>query len=180
VHSLVRVAGVVVLLAAVGGLCVHYDATFDDNAPYPPTDDLATEYENYVGEETLVFGDVDRVDADAERATVRVDSDEGEFELLVRGFTERVQPGGVVQVYGTLEADYTISATNVAVVNPAGGSKAYKYAVSVVGAVLVLALFFRRWRVDTESLAFELRSGSDAEGDGESDALPDQEVSADG
>jgi len=172
--------GVVVLLAAVGGLCVHYDATFDDNAPYPSTDDLATDYEHYVGEETLVFGDVERVDAEAERATVRVDSDEGEFELVVESFTERPQPGGVVQVYGTLEANYTMVATNVAVVNPAGVSKAYKYAVSVVGSVLVLVLFFRHWRVDTEGLAFELRSGGDAEADGDADAAPDSGVSADG
>ena len=179
-HPLVRLFGVVVLLAAVGGLCVHYDATFDDNAPYPSTEDLATDYGNYVGEETLVFGDVERVNADADRATIRVDSDEGDFELVVERFVERVRPGGVVQVYGTLEADYTMSAMNVAVVNPVGASKAYKYAVSVVGAVLVLAVFFRRWRVDTESLAFELRSGGDAEGDGDADALPDREVNVDG
>jgi hypothetical protein len=130
----VRLFGVVVLLAAVGGLGVHYDATAGDRYPDPTSEELATEYENYVGEETRLFGDVERVDAYADRATIRVTSDEGDFELVVERFVERVRPGGVVQVYGTLKADYTMSATNVAVVNPASASKAYKYAVSVVGA----------------------------------------------
>ena len=179
-HPLVRLFGVVVLLAAVGGLGVHYDVTAEDHYPYPTSEDLATDYERYVGEETRLFGDVERVDADAERAMIRVTSDEGNFELLVERFTERVQPGGVVQVYGTLEADYTMSATNVAVVNPAGASKAYKYAVSVVGAALVLALFFRHWWFDTESLAFELRSGGDAGADGDPSAAPDKEAGIDG
>jgi len=45
----------------------------------------------------------------------------------------------------------------VRVVNPAGSSEAYKYAVSAVGAVLVLALFFKYWRVDHRTLTFEVR-----------------------
>ncbi|WP_415380217.1 hypothetical protein [Halosimplex sp. TS25] len=175
-HPLVRVVGVVALLCAVVGLGVHYDATEDDHSPYPESDALATDYGAHVGSDGFVIGTVERVDATADRATISVESDEGDFEMTVEGFTERVQSGGVVQVHGTLGADHTLVAANVEVVNPAGGSKPYKYAVSAVGAVLVLAAFFRRWRFDPEGVAFETRP------DGGAEAEPDRgsEVSADG
>jgi len=50
-----------------------------------------------------------------------------------------------------------VDAETVRVVNPAGASETYKYAVSAVGALLVVALFFRYWRVDIETLTFEVR-----------------------
>ncbi|QLH77075.1 hypothetical protein HZS55_07115 [Halosimplex rubrum] len=157
-HPLVRLVGVVALVGVLGGLCVHYDAASPAHSPYPETEDLATDYGRYVGEDTLLFGTVQRVDAAADRATMRVDSDEGSFGLTVHGFAERVRPGGVVQVYGTLREGRAIDASTVAVVNPAGGSKGYKYAASAVGALLVLGVFFRRWRVDWRSMTFEVRS----------------------
>ncbi|WP_135364621.1 hypothetical protein [Halosimplex halophilum] len=157
-HPLVRLAGVVALLGVLGGLCVHYDAVAPSQSPYPEPEELVTDYDAHVGERTLLFGTVRRVDAGADRATVRVDSAAGRFEMTVTGFAERVRPGGVVQVYGTLRADRTIDASAVAVVNPAGGSKGYKYAVSAVGALFAVALFLRRWRVDRGSLAFEARA----------------------
>jgi hypothetical protein len=158
VHPLVRFLGVVALLGVLGGLCVHYDAAEPAHSPYPMPEALATDYDAHVGERALLFGTVQRVDAGTDRATVRVDSDEGTFEMTVHGFTERVRLGGVVQVYGTLREGQTIDASTVAVVNPAGGSEGYKYAVSAVGALLVLALFFRHWRVDRGSLTFEVRA----------------------
>ncbi|WP_436911207.1 hypothetical protein [Halosimplex marinum] len=157
-HPLVRLVGVVALLGVLGGLCVHYDAVAPTHSPYPETDDLATDYDAHVGERTLLFGTVQRFEPDADRATIRVDSGEGAFEMTVHGFTERVRPGGFVQAYGTLREGRTIDASAVAVVNPAGGSAGYKYAVSAVGALLVLALFFRHWRVDRASLTFEVRA----------------------
>lgn len=157
-HPLVRLVGVLALLGVLGGLCVHYDRAAPTHTPYPETAALATDYGAHVGEDTLLFGTVQRVDAAADRAAIRVDSDEGAFEMAVNGFAERVEPGGVVQVYGSLRAGRTIDASTVEVVNPAGASKGYKYAVSAVGALLALASFFRRWRVDRESLSFEVRA----------------------
>lgn len=153
----VRVLGVVVLLGAVTGLCLHYGANEERADPYPKNEALATDYDAHVGEDTLVFGTVRDIDRDANTATVEVDSDVGPFDMTVTGFSGSVQPGGVVQVYGVLRPERTIDATNVAVVNPAGSSNLYKYAVSAVGAVLVLALFFRQWRFDPDGLAFEVR-----------------------
>lgn len=156
-HPLVRLAAVVALLGLVAALCVHYPATAPGHSPYPETEALAVDYDAHVGEEMLLFGTVERVDANADRATIRVDSSEGAFEVTVRGFAERVAPGGFVQVHGTLRAGQVVDASTVAVVNPDGGSNGYKYAASAVGALLALAAFFRHWRVDGESLAFEVR-----------------------
>jgi preprotein translocase subunit SecF len=68
-----------------------------------------------------------------------------------------VQPGGAVQVYGTVEPDRHLAADRVVVVNPAGSSMLFKYGVSLVGALLVVVLFFRHWRFDTDGVGFEVR-----------------------
>lgn len=153
-----RVVVALVLLGVLVGLCVHYGAVEPDRGPYPTTDELDADYDAYVGESMLVFGDVTEIDESTDWATITVSTTTGEFDMTVTGFTATVQPGGVVQVYGTLEPDRTIAASNVEVVNPAGSSKLYKYGVSAVGAALVLVLFFRSWKLDRESIAFEVRS----------------------
>ncbi|MFB6308596.1 MAG: hypothetical protein ABEH35_04630 [Haloarculaceae archaeon] len=142
----------VVLLLALGGLGVHSAATWDQRWPYPSGEDLGQDYESHIGEETLLFGTVTDTDEDQRRATVRAG-----VELQVDGFTADVQPGGIVQVYGTIRPDHVIEAENVVVVNPAAGSKIYKYATSLVGAILVLVVFFRSWRIDTDEIALEVR-----------------------
>ncbi|WP_135820703.1 hypothetical protein [Halostella litorea] len=155
-----RAAVAVLLLAAIFGLCVHYDATEERRWDSPTSDELAAEYDAHVGERTLVFGTVERVDSDARTATVSVEHDGGEFAMTLRGFDRDVEPGGTVQAYGTLEAGRTMTVSESVVVNPDGGAALYKYAVSAVGALGILALFFRRWRVDPATLSFVPRDGS--------------------
>lgn len=147
------------LLGAVFGLCLHYPAVDENHGRYPEREALVTDFDSHVGAETLVFGTVRSVDSDAERLTIEVVSPAGATELTVRGTTATVDPGGVVQVYGTLEPGRTIDAQNVVVVNSTGGSETYKYAVSAVGAALVVVAFFRHWRVDVDSLSLEVRGG---------------------
>lgn len=162
-RPLVRAVAIVLLVGVVFGLGVHYEATDDDRLPYPESEALATDYGAHVGETTLVFGTVRTFDNATGTVPIDVESDEGSFTLAVHGFDsalgsgESVQPGGTVQVYGQLGSNRTIDASEVAVVNRSGSSTTYKYAVSAVGAVLVLALFFSRWRVDRDALALEVR-----------------------
>ena len=146
------VALAVVLVLGAG---VHYDSQYGSQWPYPDHDALATEYDQHVGSDALVFGTVQS--ADDGTARIEVYHTGGSFEMTVEKFDATVQPGGVVQVYGTLERDRTITASNVVVVNPAGSSTLFKYGVSLVGAALVTVLFFREWRVDVTELAFEVR-----------------------
>jgi len=152
-----RVVLVGVLLVALFGLGVAAEATYDDRWPYPSEDKLASNYDQHVGEETLLFGTVVR-NGDS-GAVIEVGYETGSFEMTVRNFEVSVQPGGSVQVYGTLAAGYTIDAKRVTVVNPSAGSDLYKYAISAVAAGLFLVVFFRYWRIDVRNLRLEGRDG---------------------
>lgn len=139
------------------GMGVHYGAVQDDHWPYPDEDTLATHPETHVGEEVFLFGTVTAVDADAGTATIRVEADTGPFSISVQSFDRAVELGGVVQVLGELTAERTVDAERVVVVNSSSGAEWYKYGVSVLGALLVLLAFFRYWRVDWDTLTFEVR-----------------------
>ncbi len=148
------VAFVLVALAVAGG--VHYDAAEQRHRPYPTADQLYADYDAYVGEEALVFGTVESVDQ-AGTATVTVEADAGTFTMQVLGFDADVEPGGVVQVYGTLQRDHAIAAEEVGVVTRSPGERLFKYGISAVGGLLALAAFFRYWRVDWATTTFEPR-----------------------
>jgi hypothetical protein len=152
-----RGALIVLLIGAVGGLCVHYEMTEDQREPYPTAGDIDADYDRHVGEMTLLFGAVESADYDNGTAVIRVEHDDGEFTLTLHRFFVRVDPGGTVQAYGTLEPDRTMDVSKSVVVNESGGSTLYKYGVSVVGAAVVLFIFFRYWRIDRETLSFEVR-----------------------
>ena len=145
-----------VLLGAVFGLCAHHDGATDRWAS-PTAEEIDASYDRYVGETVLLFGTVEAVDEGADAATIRVEHEEGEFEMDVDGVDADAEPGGIVQVYGTLEPDRRMTVSETVVVTESGGAELYKFAVSLVGAALVLALFFRHWRIDLDTLGFEVR-----------------------
>jgi hypothetical protein len=118
-------------------------------------DDVVANYEAHVGEEILVFGTV--VAIESGQMTIRTDTDAGPLSLSVSGVDRAVQRGGVLQVYGRLAPDHAIDATRIVVVNASPGAEWGKFAVSGLGAVLFLGLFFRYWRVDPRALAVEVR-----------------------
>jgi hypothetical protein len=150
-----RVLLAVALVGLVFAMGVHYDSAEEEHWPYPDADRLAAEYDRYVGERALLFGTVESVSDGTARLSVEHAT--GSFPLTVRAFDADAEPGGVVQVLGQLESDRAMTAEAVAVVNPSGSSLVYKYGTSLVGAALVLVVFFRYWRVDWESLSLEVR-----------------------
>jgi len=154
VHTAVRVTVAVLLVVVVAGSGVHYAAAEPTHWPYPTDDELTESYESAVGEQTLLFGEVQSIETAENTATITVEHTTGEFDMRVTNLDATVDPGGTIQVYGTLEPDHTIDADSVVVVNPAGSSTTYKYAVSAVGALLTLVVFFREWRIDREERGF--------------------------
>jgi hypothetical protein len=165
-----RVAIVAVLLVVLGGLCVHYGATYDDNWPHPTGDQIQEQgLEAFTGDRVLLFGEVRAVDADAETITIRVvdDNDEVAAELEVRGVNDNVAPGGVVQVYGVLESGAVMDADRTVVVNRDPSATTYKLVTSVIGLLLAVGYFLRQWRFDIQRLAFEPRPA---------DSAPDSEL----
>ncbi|MFP8953831.1 DNA-binding protein [Natrialbaceae archaeon A-arb3/5] len=156
----VRIGIVAVLLVALFGLCVHYGATYDESWPHPIGDQLQDEYDAYAGEQVLLFGNVQAVEGDT--LIVHVTDSTGELaaELEVGGVDEQVDPGGLVQIYGVLEADRTMTPEETVVVDRDESAFQYKLVASVVGIVLAIGYFFRHWRLSPSRLAFEPRDRS--------------------
>ncbi|APW98202.1 DNA-binding protein [Halobiforma lacisalsi AJ5] len=194
----VRATVAVVLLAGVVGLCVHYGATYEENWPHPTGEQLDAEYDRHVDDQVLLFGEVQDVNPDETMEIHVTDSaDEVVAELEVdvgsdpKGTTvdspgtdsirgkatpldpSAVEPGGVVQVYGELEADRSMTADEVVVVNPGPDAATYKHGTSVLGILLAVGYFFRHWRLDGRRLGFEPRTAGKTERIG-ADVEPEQ------
>lgn len=149
------VSTVLVSIVLISG--VHYDAAIGRHSPYPSDEQLATEYGEHIGEQTLVFGDVNSIDRANETMSITVDSDEGPVTLRVTGETPPVRPGGVIQVFGTLHENHEIKASNTVVVERETTSRASKILLSVAGALLALIAFFGHWRINWETVSFVRR-----------------------
>jgi len=152
-----RAVAALLLLTALSGLFVHAGVTDNERNPYPDAEELAAGYDSYVGDRVLLSGRVIAVDGTG--FDIGVDADGVTIELRVDGVSAAVDPGGVVQVYGELQPDQTMTAERVVVVNTGSGAEWYKYGVSAVGAVGFLVLFFRQWRIDAETWTVEARDG---------------------
>jgi hypothetical protein len=151
-----RIVIVVVLVVALGGMSGLYKATSDARWPYPTTDELHDQPEQYDGETILIAGPViERADS---TVTVRIQYTGGTMPMRVTGVDAKVQPGGSVQVFGTFAPGDTVDAERTVVVNRAGGSKLYKYGVSLIAVGMFLLYFFRYWRVNQSTLRLEGRS----------------------
>jgi hypothetical protein len=148
---------VLVFLCALVGMGVHYEANATNHWSYPTGDDFENAYAEQVGEQALVYGTVTQSRPDESTLVIESSSGADVKEFVVGGVDVGVQPGGVVQVYGTVRPEQKIAGESVVVVNRSGDSLAYKYGVSLVGAILLVVLFFRCWRVNWAEFAFEVR-----------------------
>ena len=157
--AIARIVMSLVIIGDILSLGIHYETQEDNHYPYPDTTDLKVSPEEYADRQVFVFGTVEGVGEEQNTATIRIETDEGPFTAEVNRFsTQRgVQPGGVVQVYGTLQGEYLIQADNTRVVNPAGSSTIYKYVTSGVAAILIMILFFRYWNLNLQTLGFEVK-----------------------
>lgn len=155
--GIVRLAIIVVSIVGLVGLCVHYAATYDDRWPYPTSEQLDEEYASPVGEDALVFGEVREVGDD--RMVIELEETDGVDPVLtVDEAPDNVETGGFVQVYGTLEGDQQIEASEVAVIDRNPGDFLYKLAVSAVGLLFVAGYFLWHWRASLRPFGWEVRS----------------------
>jgi hypothetical protein len=152
------VIGLVVL--ATAGLGVHYGAAYEDNWPHPTPDELAEDRDAYDGEQVLLFGEVTEIE-EGGRLTMVLETTAGEeIEIDVHGFEATVEPGGLVQVYGTLAEDGTVQqADRTVVVNEDSADGRYKLGISGAAGLLTAGLFLYYWRINVRKLAFEVRDG---------------------
>ena len=162
-----RVAVGLLLLVGVFGLCIHYGATYDTNWPHPTGEQLGTDYEEYVDDRILLIGEVQSTDPVDETLTIEVtdDAEEVAAEIEVYDTTASVEPGGTVQVFGTLHGDETMTQTTVEVVNRDPSDAQYKLGISVVGILVAVAYFLTHWQLDIRRFTFEQRSSEATPGE---------------
>ena len=153
-----RVLLAVVSVLSLLGLCIHYGATDDDRWPYPTAEQLDAEYERYVGEDVLLFGDVRSVRGDGMELEVPVSGGDSDHIVVT---TDRVpdglEEGGFVQVYGVIQPDNHVDAMEVAVVDRTPAHRLYKLAVSVIGLGVAAGYFLWHWRWSLRPFGWEVR-----------------------
>lgn len=139
-----RVVSVVVLLSTLAGLCVHYGAVAAEKDPYPTGAQLASEYDQHIGDEYYEWVTVEQVDADSFSFAVQSSP-----PVLIT-VTERpagVNPGDVVQVYGTVAPDRRLVPTRL--IESDRSNLRALYLVSAVAVLLTGSITRRYWRLHT-------------------------------
>jgi hypothetical protein len=149
-----RAVALFVLLALLAGLTVWYGTLVSapEHGDYPDDEQLTTAYEHYHGEHVTVGGRVVATDP----VTIVVGTDTGTpLRLTVTDVSIGVAEGDELRVYGVVESDHKIRATNAVAVPQAGHW--YAYSVSFLAGVWVLARLFRYWRLDFRTWMFSPR-----------------------
>lgn len=119
---------------------------------YPTGDDLARDYDHYIGDRVVVSGDVKTTDP----LTIASEYDPSQtIELTIIGTSSSIQSGTELQVYGIVRGDRTIEAINTLAIPQRGFW--YSYTVSFIAGLWVLGRIFRGWRFNRDALALEPR-----------------------
>lgn len=133
------------LLALLVGLAVWYGSLAPNPAmgAYPGDDDLAADYDRYVGEHVTVGGRVVATDPVVMHA--RVDA-QTTLELTITDTPGGVAVGDHVRVFGVVEPGATIRAIRVIAQPPT--RVWYAYTVSFLAGLWVLGRLVRDWTID--------------------------------
>ncbi|MFB6227592.1 MAG: hypothetical protein ABEH88_03250 [Halobacteriales archaeon] len=144
-----RLLVVLVLLAALFGLVVWHGTLTPapDAGAYPGSEELAADYEAYLGEDVTVGGRIVETDPVVVEAEYGV---EEPILLTVVGLDPgvTVEKDAHLRVFGTVEPDRTVRAENAFAVPPIG--PLYAWTISFLAGLWVLGRIVRRFRVDRE------------------------------
>jgi hypothetical protein len=124
------------LLLALTGICIYSYLTLDANLPHPGAKQVRENYASCLRREVLLFGDV--IESSENVSTIL---DEG---LSFQVFGATAQPGDKVEVLGLLKENYRVLAQRVVVYGSVGYSAIFLR--SLLGAGVLMACFFRKWR----------------------------------
>jgi len=144
-----RLLAVLVLLCALFGLVVWHGTL--EPAPeagsFPGTEELAADYDAYLGERVTVGGRV--VETDPVVVTAEYGVDES-IRLTVVGLdpSVAVKEGATLRVFGVVKPDRTIRSSNAFTVPTSG--LWYTWTVSALAGLWTLARIVRRFRLDRE------------------------------
>jgi len=141
------------LRAVPVGLAIWYGslAPAPAHGAYATSDDVVTGYERYVGDRVEIGGQVVSMDP----VTIAVTNGDERRELRVTGATGTVRRGERIRVFGILESDGTVHATDAFTVRR--GGLVYTRVVSLLAGLWVLWRLLAHWRLDTDRFALERR-----------------------
>ncbi|UTF54764.1 hypothetical protein [Natronosalvus rutilus] len=144
----VRLFALGILLLAFVGLFVAYGALEPDPAlhDYPGDEELAIDYDRYVGQQVDIGGTVIATDP----LTIEVDHEHGTDTYVIRNGPETAV-GQDLRVFGTVRPDGELLAQETIVQER--WELAYMYLVSLLAAGWLVVRALRHWRVDPQALA---------------------------
>lgn len=145
------------LFVALGVTCVAFGTLTPkpDAGRYPYTGHIVTDRADYANGPIVINGEVTDTAPLTVTSTYTVVRDEqlehGTATFVVTDTSAQVTASDVVQVYGVLGEDGTISATRV-VVTPSR-NVSYMYVISAVAGFWVLLRLLQGWRFDRQRFA---------------------------
>lgn len=141
----VRLAAVAGLLALLFVLCV-WSGTLGP-APavgaYPGGEELAADYDAYVGERVVVAGEVVETDPTVVRAELAGRPD---LHVTVTGLDAPPERGDLLRVFGVAKPGNTVEALDAFAVPMTG--RWYTWSVSFLSGLWVLGRIVNHWRLD--------------------------------
>ncbi|WP_331233953.1 hypothetical protein [Natronorarus salvus] len=148
-----RALALVCVFALLVGLFVLSGTADPDpeNHAYPDGDDLAADYDAYVGDRADVSGPVVSTDP----VTIETGPPGETITLEVEGVEEPVEEGQRLRAFGVVEPGGAFDAEETLVRDP--WEITYMYVVSLLAGLWVLSRLLRGWRIDRAVLGLEPR-----------------------
>ena len=136
-------------------LCAYHQTNHEYHREYPSVKDIVANYEKYIGETASISGEVVGVHSATFQLLEREDGENTIFVVLPNSNVD-VDIGDKVEVLGTLNHDYQISAEKMIV------SKRWKhefvYIRSFIALIFLIFVFMRNWKFNIKRMEF-VRSG---------------------
>ena len=132
-------------------LCAYHQANYEYHREYPSVKMIVADYSKYLGETTSISGEVVGVHSTTFQLLEKYDGKTITFMVLPNSHVD-VDIGDKVEVLGSLNPDYQISAEKIIV------SKKWKYEFvyvrSIVALILLIFVFMRNWKFDIKLKLF--------------------------
>lgn len=154
-HAAYRAIGLLLLIGCLGALVVDFGSLgpHPEQGIPPGTGEITSAYDDYLGQQVLVYGTVTSVDPLRIRGESLL---HGPVELAITGYSGPVETGDTLSVHGVLRPEQTVEATEV--VRKPGGTYWRTRVLSAVAGLWVLVRLLRHWRIDLLRLRARPRS----------------------
>lgn len=148
-----RLGVVGILLGLLFGLCIWYGslAPAPQMGDYPGNEELASGFDQYVGQRVAVSGVVQS----RQPTTITVTAGPESFDIRIKNAPSEVATGDFLRVFGIVQSGHTVRVTNAVVVSQRG--LWYTWLISFLASLWIAGRVVRYWRLDTEQWVLKPR-----------------------